>query len=229
MSYLTANNEEELIDIILSVNDSLLFYNIETVNKMMKSISFMKDENYSTEQFTWIKYKGIIDGQIIKLHITHDPANTSDKAFYLTEKIFYKNFGLCSLQHRDNDLPAHIRYNIENVSEIYQQLSYYVCGEESRSNPKDPTMIYKSKNKTQYFYRVPEELTNNDFYVRKLNIIDKTNKIKDAIIHYGDFKCSMETLTTTLPETINFTIEDFVNLNERLSIEEKQLIQIANI
>lgn len=228
MRYITVNNETNIIETILSVTDSLRFDDIITLKDKMKSVGFIENDRYLSYGFSWLKYQGVVDDQIVCLHITNNPKDTSDKNFYLTEKVFRKKISLFALQHRDNDLPAQIRYEIGLEHEKNIHLAYYVCGKESRDNPKDPTIIYKNTETSEYFYNVPQELSNNDFYLRRINIVNETNRINEVVIHYGDFHCNLETLVTALPETANFKIEDFLNLNEILSLEEKQLIQMAN-
>lgn len=223
MTYLTIGSREGMLETILSIDNSLLFKTRRQLIMKMRSIDFTEYERHDKHDFCWISFHGIIDNQIVNLKFSNNLKTQNDKSYYLIEKNFRKNFGICKLFHRDNDIPAELRYGFDES--LY--LAYHVDGEYKRTNPTDPTAINYMKDGVQYFYYKSEELAENEMHMPV--VVIENDIIKSAVIHCGELRLSFEELTSIIPEMESYTLTDLVNINERLSIEQKHLIQMAKI
>lgn len=229
MAYLTVDNKEDLIETILSIDNSLLFQTRRKLIMTMRSIDFIEDERHDKDGFCWIQFKGSIDDQIIVLHFTHNLGDSSDKSFYLSEKKFHKKIGRFSLLHRDNDLPSNLRYglSIENEMKNNRCFQYHLNGDPKRTNIKDPIIVNSDDNGILSFYYIPEDKSENDVYLYSIQMVN--DKIETAIFDAGQLKISLETLQSIVPNSEHFTLQELIEINDRLSHEEKKLIQMVNI
>lgn len=227
MNYINPKNKKDLIEAILEVDKSLLFHDVKTLNSKMKSISFSQLNTYARKDL--FEFIGTINGQIIELTIAKKSNDASDHNLYLQVKVFYDESGVRQRKHRENDLPAKIFYRFGANGEHLKYMEYYISGKPKRLNIKDPVVISESEEETEFRYGVPNLLTENNFYICNIIILNKSNSVKSAIIQYGKSKFPLETLIDMVPETVNFKLEDLMNLNERLSLVEKKLIEMATI
>lgn len=227
MAYLTVDNKEDLIEKILSIDDSLLFQTRRKLIMTMRSIDFIEDERHDKDGFCWIQFKGSIDDQIIVLHFTHNLGDPSDKSFYLSEKKFYKQIGRFPLLHRDNDLPSDLRYGIQTENRNNRYFQYHSYGENKRINLKDPIIVNIHQDGVLNWYYIPQNKLENDVYLYSIKMLD--NKITSAIFEAGKIKISLETLQSIFPTIEKFTLQELIDINDHLSDEEKNLIQMVNI
>lgn len=227
MHYVNTDNTDEILDGINSINHSLVFSTRKKLLEKMKSISFHETDRQSNHGSTYITFEGSIDSQIIALFFSTDLNNSRDKSYYLISKRFYKAARLVNLPHRDNDLPATIHYHISEDFLKSICCSYYINGYPIRLNKRDPITINYFNEGVQYFYDMPIEMKLNDIYVETITV--KENIIDSGTFQCGDIKISLDQLKTIIPEVESFTLQEFTELNERLSSEEKSLIQMVNV
>jgi hypothetical protein len=230
MTYLTIDNKESLIETILSVEHSLSFITRRKLIMKMRSIGFIEDDRYDEFGFCWIRFKGEISEQIITLNFTNNLNDKKDKLFYLTEKSFYKSFGKFTLQHRENDLPSKIIYGTANDIENNKSFCYNLKGEGKRINIKDPITVDRHDRpdkSIQYSYYIPEKIVKNDIYLD--SIIIENDKIKSAVFQDGKMKLNLEKLKSIIPSIEQFSLNELIEINDRLSSEEKSLIQMVNV
>ena len=229
MAYLTVDNKEDLIETILSIDDSLLFQTRRKLIMSMRSIDFIEKDRHDKHGFCWISFEGVIDDQIIILHFTNNLNDSNDKSLYLSEKKFHKKIGRFSLLHRDNDLPSNLRYGLAIGNEMKNNrcFQYHLNGDPKRTNIKDPIIVNSDDNGVLSFYYIPENKSDNDVYLYSIQMVD--DKIEKAIFHAGQFKISLETLHSVVPNSEHFTLQELIEINDHLSDEEKSLIQMVNV
>jgi hypothetical protein len=227
MTYLTVDSKEDLIEKILSIDDSLLFQTRRKLIMTMRSIDFIEDERHDKDGFCWIKFKGSIGDQIILLHFSHNLRDSTDKSFYLSYKSFYKKMWGAILPHRDNDLPANLRYGTGDSIKSTRSFQYHYCGELKRTDLKNPIIVNIDENITNQYYYIPESTSNHDVYLYSIQMVD--DKIETAIFDAGKIKISLETLQSIFPTIEKFTLQELIDINDHLSVEEKNLIQMVNI
>lgn len=227
MHYLNTDNTDEIFEGINAIEYSLVFSSRRKLISKMKAISFRETDRQVCDGHTYIIFKGSIDSQIISLFFTMDLNDLNDKAYYLTEKKFYKAARLVHLLHRENDLPAILRYHIGERFIQCKCFSYYINGHPIRINKRDPIMLNYFNDGVQYFYDIPTTITHNDIYADSISL--KDNIINSGVFQCGDVKFSLEKLKSILPDVETFTLQEFIDLNDRLSSEEKSLIQMVNV
>jgi hypothetical protein len=227
MHYVNTDNNDEIVEAINAIDHSLVFSTRRKLISKMKAISFRETDRQVCDGHTYIIFEGSIDSQIVSLFFTMDLNDLNDKAYYLTEKRFYTPVRLVHLLHRDNDLPAILRYHIGERFIQCKCFSYYINGHHIRINKRDPIMLNYFNEGIQYFYDVPIEMKPNDIYMESITL--KDNIIDSGVFQCGDVKFSLEKLKSILPDVEMFTLQEFIDLNERLSSEEKSLIQMVNV
>lgn len=227
MHYVNTDNNDEIVEAINAIDHSIVFSTRRKLLAKMKAISFRETDRQVGDGYTYIIFEGAIDSQIISLFFTTDLNDLNDKAYYLTEKRFYKTARLVHLLHRENDLPAILRYHVSERFLQCKSFSYYINGHHIRINKRDPIMLNYFNEGIQYFYDVPIEMKPNDIYMDSITL--KENVIDSGIFQCGEVKISLQQLKSILPEVETFTLPEFVELNNRLSSEEKSLIQMVNL
>jgi len=224
MHYVNTDNNAEIIEAINAIDHSIVFSTRRKLLAKMKSIDFIEVEREGNIHIT---FKGSVNSQTITLFFTIDLNDLNDKAYYLTEKRFYKAARIVHLPHRDHDLPAILRYYVGERFSKCKRFSYYINGHHTRINKRDPITINHLNDSVEYSYYIPIEMMPNDIYMH--SIIINENSIISCIFQCADFQISLEKLKSILPEIESFTLQDLIDLNDRLSSEEKSLIQMVNV
>lgn len=227
MHYLNTDNNDEIVEAINAIDHSIVFSTRRKLLSKMKAISFRETDRQVGDGHTYIIFEGSIDSQLISLFFTTDLNDLNDKAYYLTEKRFYKAARLVHLLHREDDLPAILRYHVGERFLQCKAFSYYVNGHHIRINKRDPIMLNYFNEGVQYFYDVPIEVPSNDIYMESITL--KENVIDSGVFQCGDIKISLDQLKIIIPEVESFTLQELIDLNDRLSSEEKSLIQMVNV
>lgn len=227
MHYVNTDNNHEIIEAINAIDHSIVFSTRRKLLAKMKDLSFHETDRVNSNGFTYITFQGSIDSQIISLFFSTDLNDLRDKSYYLISKRFYKAARLVHLPHRENDLPATMHYQIGERFLQSRCFSYYIDGYPIRINKRDPITVNYFNEGVQYFYDVPIEMQPNDIYVEAITLID--NVIEAGTFQCGDIKISLDQLKIIIPEVESFTLQEFIDLNDRLSSEEKSLIQMVNV
>jgi hypothetical protein len=223
MHYLNTDEPQKLLDAINATDYSLVFFNEKSLISAMHSISFNEFKRVGNGiAYSCIAFQGLINSQNISLLLMTDINNSNDKSYYLTTKMFYNELDLL---HRENDLPAILEYNIHERFLQSKCFSYYLDGNKSRINKKDPIRCNFFNEGVQYVYHLPEKIKQHDIFAESLSLTN--NKISHGHFHFGSFELCLSKIKDVLPDIDRFTLEEFVNLNNNLTLQEKKLLEMV--
>jgi hypothetical protein len=227
MSYLTVDKKEDLIETILSIENSLSFATRRKLIMKMRSIDFIENQRHDNNGFCWISFQGIVGEQVILLRFSNNAYDNTDKLFYLIEKSFFKKMGQFNLPHRDNDLPSTISYGLAGTIEKNKSFMYHLNGEHKRINIKSPITVKQYHDGIHSFYYIPETITENDIYL--YSMVFENDKINSALFKTAQFTIYLHQLKLIIPNIDKFSWEEMIDINSHLTSAEKSLIHMANI
>jgi hypothetical protein len=212
MFFTNERSPKKIVEIIESIEGTLLFNSELKLKKIMHSINFSLFAQHSNirEDHCNFIYGGELHGHTVYLNFLK---NTNSDDIKLACKFFMKlneDF-VHGTRHRDNDLPARLCY--ENNGQ-YSSLDYFFENENTRKNSKPVFIAVSGDEASNIFYRYGkyEDYSGENLSLYSLKVLE--NKIIDAHFYYNNNLIDLTFMEELIPEIKNMKIIDLENLKK---------------
>jgi len=215
-------NVERIIEILESVDDTLLYSTMAAFKAAMNSVGFKvrKLKNYSN--FSSYSCRGILGEHQIHLGVFQA---TNDSEVYIEDKRYFDKDNN-KIAHRSINLPTIIRYTEFG---LLWSFGYYRNGVEFRENNQPLYVNYEyndSKEIITTYHRYFPSYQYNQVDLSLYHITFSDEDIIDATFCYESELITFEEIQSICPDVKMKTLNDLLNLKKTLNSKELKLIEM---
>lgn len=230
MFYINESSPKRIVEIIESVDGTLLFNSKEKLEKVMASINFKlsTEPSVKSQNYDRFLYSGIIHGLTVHLNYFQDIDSQDIK---LTGKFYMKlneSFQK-GVRHRENDLPAIIAYSVDEG--YITCLEYYINDKKKRllNKPVFISMVGKDGYDVVLRYYDFDDYSAENFSIYSADLMG--DKIIDAKFCYDHSEITLTEMIEIIPEIKSLKIQDLENLRNHslLTAENRTLFHMSKI
>lgn len=206
MAFKQYSKKEEIIDVIYSVDDTLLVLD-ENYDRFIEDLYDLGFKNTKDNHFSILHKDNKID------IVLKEVPGQEGKNFINCKSFYYSLSEGCYVFGRSNDEPSYIFYH-PNGKKHLEKWNYRF---QDKERVHGPLQIETTERKRVTYY--PKK----DFFI--YHVVETKNEI-EYFYSYKKKKLPLAKIVAFYPHVSNFTHDELIHLDRSLSKEEHQLLEI---